>query len=99
MVERFVSVFGLVQVGGLQLKIEKFGGCFAFCQQRTSARLSTHSWGSAIDLNPGTNALARPEYGHRVMEIFRGAGFEWVETGQARGAMQCIFSFVRHIES
>jgi hypothetical protein len=48
MAETFVSVFGLVQKGGLQSKIKTFGGCFALRQQRTGARLSTHSWGIAI---------------------------------------------------
>src|ERR1700680_1814868 len=50
MVEIFASVFGLVQARGLQSRISTFGGCFAFRQQRTGAKLSTHSWGIAIDL-------------------------------------------------
>lgn len=33
-------------------------GCFAPRAKRTSDRLSVHSWGLAIDINPATNPLA-----------------------------------------
>ena len=72
MVEIFASVFGLVQAGGLQSKISSFGGCFAFRQQRTGAKLSTHSWGIAIDLNIGNNPQGSSgDMDTGFIEIFR----------------------------
>jgi hypothetical protein len=78
MIEVFASVFDLVQARGLQSKIVSFGGCFAFRQQRTGTKLSTHSWGIAIDLNTATNRQGSAgDMDAGVIEIFRGAGFEW----------------------
>ena len=74
----FTSVFGRIHECGLSTRITSFGGCFAFCRQRTSKKLSTHGWGIAIDLNPETNLQgAVGGMDAVVIEIFRRAGFEW----------------------
>jgi hypothetical protein len=78
MVNKFASVFDQVQASGLQSKVSSFGGCFAFRQQRTGAKLSTHCWGIAIDLNSASNAQGAPgDMEAGLIEIFRRAGFEW----------------------
>jgi hypothetical protein len=51
MTSAFADVFGTIQDRGLQASVTSFGGCFAFRPQRTGSKLSTHSWGIAIDLN------------------------------------------------
>jgi hypothetical protein len=50
------DIFLRIQSAGLQSQITSFGGCFAFRPQRTGAKLSTHAWGIALDLNPESNA-------------------------------------------
>ena len=40
-----------------RLRLDRFGGCFNHRQMRGGSRLSTHSWGVAVDLDPERNQL------------------------------------------
>lgn len=74
----FAEVFAEIQKGGLQVKIESFGGCFSFRPQRRGGKLSTHAWGIAIDLNPEENVQGSAgNIDAGLVAIFRAAGFEW----------------------
>ena len=78
LVDTFENVFQEIVSQGLQSKVTSFGGCFTFRQQRTGAKLSTHAWGIAIDLNPATNQQGtQGDMDSGVMTIFRNAGFKW----------------------
>jgi hypothetical protein len=90
----FSSVFSSIQARGLQDRITSFGGCFAFRPQRTGSKLSAHSWGIAIDLNPDSNpqgSAGNMDAG--VIEIFRRAGFEWGRGWQGKTRDPMHFQF------
>jgi LysM repeat protein len=72
------EVFATIEREGLREEIKTFGGCFNFRAKRTSGKLSAHSWGIAIDLNPETNQQATSgDMDAGVVEIFRRFGFKW----------------------
>lgn len=87
--DKFLSVFNeLLEHYGLKelqrLGIDLFGGCFNYRLMRGGKKLSTHSWGTSIDLDPERNGLntpvakaqfAKPEY-NKMFEIFEKHGFE-----------------------
>jgi hypothetical protein len=78
LIETFPEVFAAIEREGLKDEIRSFGGCYNFRSKRTSGKLSTHSWGIAIDLNLETNAQGtsggmNPD----VVEIFRRFAFKW----------------------
>ena len=66
-----------------ELEINDYGGCFNYRLMRGGTKLSVHSWGCAIDLNPSRNLLretsktarfARIEY-QPMIDIFYKHGF------------------------
>lgn len=65
---------GHVRGNGLHL----YGGAYMFRPMRGSAKLSIHSWGAAIDLNPGQNALGTrgvmPQF---AIDAFAAEGWTW----------------------
>jgi hypothetical protein len=76
-----LEVYGLKEIQRLGINI--YGGCFNYRLMRGGTKLSTHSWGTAIDLDPDRNLLhetaktarfARPEY-KAMIDIFYKYGF------------------------
>jgi hypothetical protein len=49
--ENFAAVFAYTEKRELRPKVRSSRRCFAFRRQWTEAKLSTHSWGIAIDLD------------------------------------------------
>lgn len=81
--------YGIEEIKRLQL--DDYGGCFNYRLMRGGTKLSVHSWGCAIDLDPDRNLLkenhttarfARPEY-KAMIDIFYKHG--WESLGRERG--------------
>jgi len=75
----FRSVFQEIQDEGLKDYIKNFGGCYHFRTQRNlGSKLSTHSWGIAIDLNTDTNQQGTDgDMDESLIELFKKYGFVW----------------------
>jgi hypothetical protein len=90
------SVDGLKQLG-----IDLYGGCFNKRKMRGGSKLSTHSWGAAIDLHPAKNQLrwnhkralfAKKEY-QFMLNAFAAEG--WVSLGVEKDYDWMHFQAVR----
>ena len=76
--ELFAEVFSVLGVEGLRGAIRTYGGCFNFRSKRSHGKLSTHSWGISIDLNPETNWTGgKGDMDQAVVNVFRSFGFKW----------------------
>ena len=86
--------YGIEEIKRLGINI--YGGCFNYRFMRGSTKtLSTHSWGTSLDLDPDRNLLhetaktarfARPEY-TAMIDIFYLNGFESLGREQNRDYM------------
>ena len=60
-----------------------YGGCYVFRARRGGTRLSLHTWGLALDLDPAKNPLGEPwaddgiMLDSRIVSRFEGAGWIW----------------------
>jgi hypothetical protein len=93
LVGKFQEIFAQIQARG-QPNVRSFGGCFAYRAQRTGTKLSTHSWGIAIDLNPETNLQGSAgDMDAGVIEIFHAAGFKWGGAWEGKSKDPMHFQF------
>jgi hypothetical protein len=78
--ERFHSAFrALYAEPELWRLIKTYGGCYEFrTKRRDGTALSVHSWGIAIDLNPGTNRQGTAGDMHPgIVQVFEAHDFTW----------------------
>ena len=60
-----------------------YGGCYNYRPTRGGSRLSVHSWGAAIDIDPENNPLGKKWKNNsgmipvEVIEIFKEEGWVW----------------------
>lgn len=63
---------------GLWPKIKTFDGCYNLRAKRGLTKLSTHSWGVAVDLNAATNRLGTDgDMRPNIVSVFERNGWRW----------------------
>jgi hypothetical protein len=96
MADIFTRVFQTIHARGLWGAIRTFDGCYNPRQTRGGGKWSTHAWGIAVDLNAATNRMGtQGDIDHRIVSIFKEAGFVWGGdwSGASRDPMH--FQFVK----
>jgi hypothetical protein len=71
-----MDIFGLdfIRKHGL----DNYGGCYALRPVRGGARMSDHSWGMAVDLEPHLGQLGKPSLiPYHIVQAFINRGFIW----------------------
>jgi hypothetical protein len=72
------AIFNEIMRENLWGKLVTFDGSYAWRPSRGSQKLSTHSWGIALDLNAGTNPLgSEGDMDPRIVDVFENKGWEW----------------------
>jgi hypothetical protein len=74
----FMAVFTDVANKGLKDTVKSCGGVYNWRMKRGQSKVSTHTWGIAIDLNVPTNAMGTAgDMDPRLVELFESYGFLW----------------------
>ena len=72
------ELFTRIHQERLSHEIRSYCGCYNYRPKRQSDKLSTHSWGIAIDLNSETNRQGSDGDMHtEIVALFREYGFVW----------------------
>jgi hypothetical protein len=72
----------------------RYGGCYVWRAMRGASRLSLHTWGIAVDLEPAENPLGKPwrDDGKMlhplIVEVFENHGWYWGNHFRSRADAQ-----------